>query len=205
LLHKVLADKTFADTKFPLKIVACNISKRSKFIFESGPLVDAVMASIAIPGLFAPVKVNGDLLVDGGIIEPVPVGTLVKMGIKKIIAVDTLPRPENILENYEYYWKMAEAQSKRMEGRSFLGKIISRMKMRFNQMFFPNILDIIVNSIQTLESAVSESDCQMADIVLRPFAVGVDWFELYKSEALIKKGIEEARRAMPDIKNLLKE
>lgn len=205
LLHRVLGDKTFADTKFPLKIVACNISKRSKFIFESGPLVDAVMASIAIPGLFAPVKVNGDLLVDGGIIEPVPVGTLVKMGIKKIIAVDTLPRPENILENYEYYWKMKDAQSKQIEGRSFLGKIISRMKMRFNRMFFPNILDIIVNSIQTLESAVSESDCQMADIVLRPFAVGVDWFELYKSQALIKKGIEEARRAMPDIKNLLKE
>lgn len=204
-LHKVIDKKTFQDANIPIKIVACNISKRSKFIFESGSLADAVMASIAIPGLFAPVKVNGDLLVDGGIIEPVPIATLVKMGIKKIIAVDTLPRPEHILQNYDFNQKQSELLMKQAKAKGFFAKIAYRLKARMKNAFFPNIFDVIVNSIQTLESAVSESNCQMADVVVRPFALGADWFEFYKIEALIEKGEEETKKALPDIKNLLKE
>ncbi|MFH1995504.1 MAG: patatin-like phospholipase family protein [Candidatus Omnitrophota bacterium] len=93
-----LGDKTFYDTKIPLKIIACDIKRRREVVLESGSLVDAVMASIAIPGVFEPVLVDRTIqLVDGGIVNPLPVGTLTKAGLRRIIAVNTLPSPDNIV------------------------------------------------------------------------------------------------------------
>jgi len=54
------------------------------------------MASISIPGVFEPVVINGRNLVDGGIINPLPTSVLMKAGIAKIIAVNTLPSAEDI-------------------------------------------------------------------------------------------------------------
>ena len=97
MLESYLGDKTFFDVKLPLKIVACDIKKRKEFIIDKGRLVDAVMASIAIPGVFEPVEYNGVQLVDGGIVNPVPVSVLSREGVKRIIAINTLPSPEDIV------------------------------------------------------------------------------------------------------------
>lgn len=98
ILAPYLGKKRFSDLKLPLKIVACDIKKRSEFIIDKGKLIDAVMASIAIPGVFEPAVYNNDTqLVDGGIVNPVPVSVLVKEGVKRIIAVNTLPSSEDIV------------------------------------------------------------------------------------------------------------
>jgi len=95
VLEHYLGDKTFYDIKLPLKVVACDIRSRREFVMDKGSLVDAVMASIAIPGVFEPVMYDGVQLVDGGIVDPLPVSVLSRSGIKKIIAVNTLPSPED--------------------------------------------------------------------------------------------------------------
>lgn len=204
-LEKYIADKTFQDTRFPLKVVACNLSKRQELIYDTGKLIDAVMASIAIPGIFSPTKINGDLIIDGGIIAPVPIGTLVKLGIKKIIAVNVFPSPENIKQNYEFNLRRRDEEKRQAELKGFFAKIAHNLGMRFNRMLFPNILDIIVNSIQTLEYVIAETDCQKANIVIRPIATGVDWYEFFKAEELIKKGEEEARNSLAALKSLIRE
>ena len=89
-------DKTFYDLKMPLKVVACDIQTRNLVVLEEGSVVDAVMASVAIPGVFEPVTINGKLLVDGGIIDPLPTDVLIRAGAAKIIAVNALPSPEDI-------------------------------------------------------------------------------------------------------------
>ncbi|MEE8359290.1 MAG: patatin-like phospholipase family protein [Candidatus Omnitrophota bacterium] len=94
-LKTYLGEKTFQDLKLPLKVVACDIKTRKEVIIDKGKLVDAVMASISIPGIFEPVEFNDAWLIDGGIVNPVPVNVLSKMGIKRIIAVNTLPSPED--------------------------------------------------------------------------------------------------------------
>jgi NTE family protein len=94
-LESHLGNKTFYDLKMPLKIVACDIKNRKEIVIDSGSLVDAVMASIAIPGVFEPAEYDGIQLIDGGIVNPVPVSVLSKLGIKRIIAVNTLPSPED--------------------------------------------------------------------------------------------------------------
>lgn len=91
-----LGNKTFRDLKLPLKIVTCDIEKREEVILEKGSLVDAVMASMAIPGIFEPVRSDHGLLMDGGIINPLPTDVLSRAGVSKIIAVNTLPSPDDV-------------------------------------------------------------------------------------------------------------
>ncbi len=205
LLEKHINRKTFQDIKFPFKVVACNLNRRQAVIYDSGDLVDAVMASIAIPGVFAPARVNGDLIVDGGIIEPVPVGTLVRSGIKKIIAVNVLPSPENVIQSYELKRRHAQEEKRQAQAKGLLSRIAYNLRLRLQKMVSPNILDVIVNSFQTTEYVISQTDCQKADIVIRPAVVGIDWFDFFKAEPLIKKGEEETNNSLSAIKNLVNE
>lgn len=205
LLEKHINRKTFQDIKFPFKVVACNLNRRQQVIYDTGALVDAVMASIAIPGVFAPARVNGDLIVDGGIIEPVPVGTLVRSGIKKIIAVNVLPSPENVIQSYELKRRQMEEEKREAQAKGLLSRIAYNLGLRLQKMVSPNILDIIVNSFQTTEYVMSQTDCQKADIVIRPMVVGIDWFDFFKPEPLIRKGEEETNNYLSAIKNLVSE
>jgi NTE family protein len=75
-LSKYLGNKSFVDLKIPLSIVATNIDTGEKVIFREGRVIDAIRASIGIPGIFVPYKHNGMHLVDGGIIENLPIGVL---------------------------------------------------------------------------------------------------------------------------------
>jgi NTE family protein len=59
-----------------------------KVIFDKGPIADAVRASISIPGIFVPEKLNGRLLVDGAVVDRVPVSVVKDMGADIVIAID---------------------------------------------------------------------------------------------------------------------
>lgn len=79
-LEKAIADfagaTRFEDLKIPLYINATNISKGEEEVFSGGDLMRAIRASISVPGLFAPVNMNGDYYIDGGIIDQAPAGAL---------------------------------------------------------------------------------------------------------------------------------
>jgi NTE family protein len=64
--------RTFADLKIPLKIVTTDIRTYQPLVFEDGPLLPAVAASMALPALFEPVNYRGQLLLDGGMVNPLP-------------------------------------------------------------------------------------------------------------------------------------
>ncbi|HEY9576371.1 MAG TPA: patatin-like phospholipase family protein [Pseudobacillus sp.] len=80
--------KNIEDLKIPIAIVATDIKNAEKVVFKKGPVAEAVRASIAIPGIFVPERVNGRLLVDGGVIDRVPVSVVKEMGADIIIGVD---------------------------------------------------------------------------------------------------------------------
>ncbi len=85
----------FAALQIPLTVVATDLYRRQETAFSSGALMPALAASIAIPGLFRPVSIDGRILVDGGASDPLPFGYL--RGIADIIvAVDVfgVPTPE---------------------------------------------------------------------------------------------------------------
>jgi NTE family protein len=81
-------DARIEDADIPLAIVAADISTGEKYVFRSGSVANAVMASTCIPGLFAPVSFEGRLLVDGGLVENLPIAELPGMGADITIGVN---------------------------------------------------------------------------------------------------------------------
>ncbi|AGX03735.1 MULTISPECIES: patatin-like phospholipase family protein [Bacillaceae] len=80
--------KNLEDLDIPVRVVATDLKAGEKVVFSKGPIADAVRASISIPGIFTPEKLEDRLLVDGGVIDRVPVSVVEEMGADLIIAVD---------------------------------------------------------------------------------------------------------------------
>jgi NTE family protein len=102
LIIKHLGNKTLEQTQIPLELVATDISTGKKVNIKKGSLSDGVKASTCIPGLFKPVIINKRMLVDGGIVENVPINTVRAMGADYVIAVDlngkySNENPKNII------------------------------------------------------------------------------------------------------------
>jgi NTE family protein len=99
-----IGDFSFTDLKIPLTVIACDITTGERIILNEGSVAQAIRASSAIPALFSPVEINGRLLVDGGIVDDLPVEQVVSMGAKFVIASDVSNRgkvgakPENPIE-----------------------------------------------------------------------------------------------------------
>lgn len=80
--------KRFEQLEIPVSVVATDLMTGEKVIFNKGPIAEAVRASISIPGIFVPEKLNGRLLVDGGVVDRIPVSVVKEMGADIIIAID---------------------------------------------------------------------------------------------------------------------
>lgn len=96
-LEGFLGEKTFKDLPKELRTIACDINRREEVVMKDGLVVDAIMASTAIPGLFNPFIKNDIIYVDGGVVNPLPVSALTKEGIQRIIAVNAMPSPEDVV------------------------------------------------------------------------------------------------------------
>lgn len=103
VIEKHLGKVNIEDADLELSITATDLSSGEKVVFREGDLATAVMASTCVPGIFIPVETDGRILVDGGLVENVPVNTLKEMGAKKLIAVDInalrlYQKPDDIIE-----------------------------------------------------------------------------------------------------------
>ena len=86
-LHKILKVKTFEELRIPLAVAATNFMSGEPVVYTQGPLVDPVRASCAYPGVFLPVSVGGELMVDGLLGHAVPTQPLRAMGADRVAAV----------------------------------------------------------------------------------------------------------------------
>ena len=103
LLIEHIGDKNIEDSLIPLAIIATDAGSGEKIILQKGSVAQAVMASSCIPGLFKPVKIEDRMLLDGGIVENVPIKTVRKLGAEYVIGVDlnakyAYEEPANILD-----------------------------------------------------------------------------------------------------------
>ncbi|MCA0969387.1 patatin-like phospholipase family protein [Halobacillus litoralis] len=80
--------KNIEDFDLPMSVIATDLYAGQKKVFTSGPASDAVRASIAIPGIFVPERIDDRLYIDGGVMDRVPVSVVKEMGADIIIAVD---------------------------------------------------------------------------------------------------------------------
>lgn len=98
---------TFADLKVPFHCCAACIERAAEHWFDSGPLVDAVLASSSVPGLLPPMMIEGEHFVDGGIVNSIPIGEAVRVGAKLIFVLQ-VGRIERQLAVPRRPWEVAQ-------------------------------------------------------------------------------------------------
>lgn len=84
VLESTLPAQTFDELKIPFQCVAASIERAAEHWFEDGSLVEAILASAAVPGVLPPVEINGEHFVDGGIVNSIPVSRAVELGATEI-------------------------------------------------------------------------------------------------------------------------
>lgn len=175
ILKKIFGRKTFRDLKYPLRIVAFDFIKKRPIVIKEGFLYKAVAASCAMPGVFDPVIFKGNILLDGGVLNPLPVQFLLDY-VKKIIAVNVTPSREETVKEY-----------------------VHKKRFKFN------ILDFIFGSIETMQREFIDRALKLTDVVIHPGLEGLRWTEFNKVEEFIRRGEEAARIKLEEIKNLINE
>ena len=103
MLKKTVGDAQFKDVEIPLAVVATDIGTCEKVVLKEGNVAESVMASSCIPGIFIPVEIGSRLLVDGGLVENVPISPLKEMGAEMIMGVDInakrkYQKPDDIID-----------------------------------------------------------------------------------------------------------
>jgi NTE family protein len=84
LAERMLGVRTFEELAVPFQCVAASIERFSEHWFTEGPLVDAILASAAVPGILPPVEIDGEHFIDGGIVNSIPIDRAVHLGADEI-------------------------------------------------------------------------------------------------------------------------
>lgn len=222
-----LKDKTFDDLSISFAAVATDVESGAEVILNQGKVIDAVRASIAIPGIFTPVKYGDYYLVDGGVVDPVPVDVVQMMGADIIIAVSLakinpystilmidketghLKEVENLedlkinKEESPKFKDIEENTSLIDKEKGFLKEKIEQVKSKFEG---PNIFEIISQSSDIMGAKITDQSLEGADVVIVPFGIKeINLFDFDKAEILIKGGIMATLINIPEIKRAIKE
>lgn len=178
ILKKMFPKGNFYELKKPVSLACFDFKRRaSRYIYGGNiPLRKVVLASCSFPGIFSPVKNEAELLLDGGVLNPLPVKPLVKQGVKKIIAVNITPSKEDIKR--EYFSDSAKAKF--------------------------NVLDFIFGSIEAMQQEFVGDAVSLSDVVIHPEFSGVSWTDFKNIDYFIECGEKAALKKVEEIKEIVK-
>jgi len=108
LYKKYVGEKLIEECDIKFAAIASDLVSKELHVFETGPLWQAVRASMSIPGLFHPVRMDGKILVDGGVMKRIPIEEAYKLGADFVIAVDAIGPPVDIEEDASSMFKIIE-------------------------------------------------------------------------------------------------
>ncbi|MFH1783109.1 MAG: patatin-like phospholipase family protein [Candidatus Omnitrophota bacterium] len=202
-LRAFLGEKTFEDLKIPVKIMVYDLANRETLSIDKGSLLEAVFMSIAVPGIFKPKTDKDRVIIDGGISDPVPVDILLKQGVNKIIAVNVLPGPEDMYRRNMLLKKRFEDQERRIKEGPIHLRLIFFIKRSLKNIFNPNIFDVIMTSMQSMEYMLAKESCEKASLVLHPVLPEAGSVDFHLVKEFIEKGEEEAREHLKEIKEIV--
>ena len=202
-LQQTIGDAQFSDLLRPLRVLATNLDTLGRVVFSSGDVAAAVHTSVAVPGIFVPVRIGEESFVDGGIVDPLPVDVLQEMGVHKIIAVNAMPSSDRIRACLQVQRELGAQSTTRRALK--LARQILPFNQHVNYFAQGNILEILMNSIHGAQIRMAEASCQRASVVLRP-DVGHDrWVDFRNPRQYIQAGREAALQQLDEIKALVQE
>jgi NTE family protein len=219
-LDEILPSKNIQDLKTPFGCCACNILDGREIIFSKGSLSDAVRASISIPGILTPHKLGDLTLVDGGLVNPVPVSICRQMGADFVIAVNVLNTPCLKNKVYDFPDRVREIRDKvdlnkadklNEKIKLFITKEIETFELtakRIGSLLNLNdeisILNIISQTYLIGESNLSKFrlSTDKPDILVEPNMRGVRHFDFDKAYEAILIGEKEMWKVSAQNKNM---
>jgi NTE family protein len=180
-----------------LLAVTVDIRTKERLVLRRGRIADAVHASCAMPGIVAPVKINGHLCVDGGVIDPVPVGALRKYSdVDRVLAVSVIPTFEDVDEGR---CVDEDDDGMRLAWWRRIGWILND---RLNFLAPGNMIDTFRQSIRAAQIRMACESCKRADLCLRPKLKQAPWHDYAGFRGYIDAGRAVALENLDAIREL---
>jgi len=195
-LRKLVGDPSIEDLPIQFAAVATDLQSGRPFPITAGSLVDAIRASISVPGLFNPVWIDGHLLIDGGVSNPAPVDITRRLGAEVVIGVDVLVDPAEVAFSGIPYFESRE--------RSPNGCKASTSPSGNGRRFHPSVFSVLFQMSTVFQKRLSDLllACNPPDILIQPdFSADPPCYS--DVGCGIEAGEEATRRAIPEILQLL--
>ncbi|PZD71217.1 putative NTE family protein [Acaryochloris thomasi RCC1774] len=222
LLAEHLRERQMEDTLTPFCCVSTNLTTRQAVCLDSGSMVDAVRASLSIPGIFTPAQREGSYLVDGGLVNPIPIDVVRNMGAEVVIAVDlnnslshseAEQNPDVISESKpdqeEYQPRQGQTEMFASVERAYR-TVQGTVQDKIDQWMpsddpSPNIFDVIGNSINVIEQGLARSnmDLHPPDILIEVDLQQIGIFDFHQATPAVKAGYAQMKGQLEELQQLL--
>jgi NTE family protein len=173
VLEELLGDTTFQDVVRLLAVTATNLETGHEILLTEGRVLDAVMATIALPGIFPPQLLGSDRLVDGGVIDPVPVQAARTLYPGPVVAVALSPAPEE--------WASSAPSNPLSHLPAF--SVVDRLRAGQALRIFMRALEISARSFTELRLRADRPD-----VIVRPRVSSVALFDMPSVELMRAAG-----------------
>ncbi len=215
LLSKGLSGKRIETLPLPYLAIATDLETGEHIALDSGPVIDAVRASISLPGLLAPHRLRGRLLVDGGLVNPLPFdiarahfgGPVLAVGVHpgaRVLSKQEMMQPRSPTWRQRVRQLLEQPSVKRAQPfrqwlESQLGKgDVSEEPVWRTGPVIMQAMSITQAQLVRLRAAVSPPD-----LMLMPDVRRIGPLEFYRAREAIQAGYSEARARLPEIRALL--
>ena len=181
--------QVFEDLYRPYRAIGADVETGERVSMGTGDIMIAARASAAVPIIWSPVRWQDRILIDGSMVDPVPGEVVRDMGADLIIAVNVVPPLRRGVETVISRW------SRRLNQFNPLSRMGDAQDM-------PNMLDIFMNTIQMMQRELGDYKAIAADARINPDLSDFTWVEFYRPQEITERGVDAARRAIPEIKRL---
>jgi NTE family protein len=210
--------ESFSELRIPVLMVATDLESGGKLVLKSGRLLPALRATMSIPGLFAPSRVKNRWLVDGGLVDPVPVGVVRATEVDIVIAVDL---NSGIVSRRTRRKMGASPGKKPPQTHKFKGELLQRLAAHYaaagttfrnrvgellrKESDMPDIIDTVTTSINIMQERITRVNLAVEppEILIQPRLGGLKMMDFDQVESTIEEGYAAARENIPLIKTLL--
>jgi NTE family protein len=217
LFNTILEDVDIDSLPVPYGAVATELASGREVWLRHGKMLDAVRASCAMPGIFRPAVLNSVLLVDGGLVNPVPVSMCRALGADVVIAIDLswgklgVYRDRSRDKSTDKNEDGTEGLVAPREVPGWMGKIgrgwLARASKKVEQQVrMPSILEVFTTSLDIVEMRVARSRLSgdPADVLLTPLLPGFRTMDFHRSREAIEEGRAAVERMAPLIEQVIR-
>ena len=187
-LREHLGERRFADLNIPCAVTAVDIDRPREIILEKGSVVEALLATIAVPGIFPPYQLNDTRLVDGGVLDPVPVSVARSLAPGLPVVAVVLTRNMGM---------PARAWSVPMKV-----PLPPRIKNQLSRLRYAQAFNLFMESVDIGGRAVAELRLKIdkPEVIIRPDVGDIDILEEVDVHEVAKRGEEAALASLPELR-----